>query len=90
VEEARRVRDEDIAGFDYIVAMDQLNQVTLVDQSDAEYHDKIRLFLEYSSGGEGDVPDPYYGGSAGFERVLDLVEEASRGLLETLRTRYFF
>jgi len=30
------------------------------------------------------VPDPYYGGAAGFERVLDLVEEASRGLIETL------
>jgi protein-tyrosine phosphatase len=87
---ARRVRDEDFAGFDYIVAMDQLNQVTLVDQADAEYHDKIRLFLEYSSGDDGDVPDPYYGGSAGFEHVLDLVEEASRGLLETLRSRHSF
>ncbi len=87
---ARRVRDEDFAGFDYIVAMDQLNQVTLVDQADTEYHDKIRLFLEYSSGDEGDVPDPYYGGSAGFERVLDLVEEASRGLLESLRSRHSF
>jgi len=32
-----------------------------------------------------EVPDPYYGGSSGFERVLDLVEEASRGLLETLQ-----
>jgi len=87
---ARRVRDEDFAGFDYIVAMDQLNHVTLVDQADTEYHDKIRLFLEFSSGYEGDVPDPYYGGSAGFERVLDLVEEASRGLLETLRSRHSF
>ncbi len=87
---ARRVRDEDFAGFDYIVAMDRLNHVTLVDQADAEHHDKIRLFLEYSAGREDDVPDPYYGGSAGFERVLDLVEEASRGLLETLRSRHSF
>jgi len=31
------------------------------------------------------VPDPYYGGPAGFEQVLDLVEEASRGLLSYLR-----
>lgn len=87
---ARRVRGEDFAGFDYIVAMDRLNHVTLVDQADAEHHDKIRLFLEYSAGREDDVPDPYYGGSAGFERVLDLVEEASRGLLETLRSRHSF
>ncbi len=83
-----RVRDEDFESFDYIVAMDRLNHVTLVDQADAEHHDKIRLFLEFSSGREDDVPDPYYGGAAGFERVLDLVEEASRGLLETLRSKH--
>ncbi len=85
---ARRVRDEDFESFDYIVAMDRLNHVTLVDQAGAEHHDKIRLFLEFSSGDEDDVPDPYYGGAAGFERVLDLVEEASRGLLETLRSKH--
>jgi len=82
---ARRVQTEDFKTFDYIVAMDRLNHVTLVDQADAEHHDKIRLFLEFASGPEDDVPDPYYGSAAGFERVLDLVEEASRGLLETLR-----
>ena len=82
---ARRVRTEDFESFDYIVAMDRLNQVTLFDQTDAEHHDKIRLFLEFATGPEDDVPDPYYGGAAGFERVLDLVEDASRGLLETLR-----
>jgi len=83
---ARRVQTEDFEMFDYIVAMDRLNHVTLIDQADAEYHDKIRLFLEFASGPEDDVPDPYYGGAAGFERVLDLVEEASRGLLETLKS----
>jgi protein-tyrosine phosphatase len=44
------------------------------------------LFLEFSSGPEQEVPDPYYGGPTGFERVLDLVEDASRGLLEELRS----
>ncbi len=83
---ARRVQAEDFESFDYIVAMDRLNHVTLIDQADAEHHDKIRLFLEFASGPEDDVPDPYYGGAAGFERVLDLVEEASRGLLETLKS----
>ena len=82
---ARRVQSDDFENFDYIVAMDRLNHVTLVDQANAEHHDKIRLFLEFASGPEDDVPDPYYGGAAGFERVLDLVEEASRGLLETLK-----
>jgi len=82
---ARRVHDEDFERFDYVIAMDRDNLNSLVDQSDPEYHRKIRLFLEFSSGHEDEVPDPYYGGAAGFERVLDLVEEASRGLLETLR-----
>lgn len=81
---ARRVQAEDFENFNYIVAMDRLNHVTLIDRADAEHHDKIRLFLEFSSTEEDEVPDPYYGGAAGFDRVLDLVEEASRGLLETL------
>lgn len=82
---ARRVHATDFERFDYIVAMDKDNLAMLRDQADAAYHDKIRLFLEFSSARETEVPDPYYGGAAGFERVLDLVEEASRGLLETLK-----
>ena len=84
---ARRVQAEDFENFNYIVAMDRLNHVTLIDRADAEHHDKIRLFMEFSSAEEDEVPDPYYGGAAGFDRVLDLVEEASRGLLETLSDR---
>jgi protein-tyrosine phosphatase len=84
---ARRVSDEDFERFDFIVAMDQDNHAMLVDQAGAEHHDKIRLFLEFSTAQEGEVPDPYYGGVAGFERVLDLVEEASRGLLESVQKR---
>ena len=84
---ARRVRDEDFERFDYIVAMDTDNLERLKDQSPPEHHGKVRLFLEFSSMREREVPDPYYGGPAGFERVLDLVEDASRGLLETLSRR---
>jgi len=52
---------------------------------------KISLFLEFAGPGrELEVPDPYYGGAVGFERVLDLVEEASRGLLETLKRESSF
>jgi len=81
---ARRVSDEDYERFDYILAMDEDNHTRLVDQSPSEHTSKVRLFLEFSTSNEREVPDPYYGGAAGFERVLDLVEEASRGLLETL------
>jgi len=83
---ARRVQVEDFERFDYIIAMDRDNLALLIEQADERHHDKIRLFLEYSAGHEDEVPDPYYGGAAGFERVLDLVEDASRGLLETLQT----
>ena len=81
---ARRVSDADFDRFDYIIAMDEDNVARLQEQGSPEHHAKVRLFLEFSSSGKQDVPDPYYGGAAGFERVLDLVEEASRGLLETL------
>lgn len=82
---ARRVQASDYERFDYIIAMDRDNLALLTDQADAPHHSKLRLFLEFSSGHEDEVPDPYYGGAAGFERVLDLVEDASRGLLETLQ-----
>ncbi len=85
--QARRVSDEDFDRFDYIIAMDEDNVARLQEQGSPEHHSKVRLFLEFSSSGEQEVPDPYYGGAAGFERVLDLVEDASRGLLETLFKR---
>ena len=84
---ARRVSDADFDRFDYIIAMDEDNVARLQEQGSPEHRAKVRLFLEFASSGEQDVPDPYYGGAAGFERVLDLIEDASRGLLETLFKR---
>ncbi len=81
---ARRVRNEDFEHFDFIIAMDNDNLAHLQAESPEEFHHKLRLFLDFAEGHETEVPDPYYGGAAGFERVLDLVEDASRGLLETL------
>lgn len=80
---ARRVAAEDFERFDYIIAMDVENLEFLQDLSGTEHLDKIRLLLDFSptrTGGE--VPDPYYGGPKGFERVLDLIEEAADQLLE--------
>lgn len=85
---ARRVQADDFERFDYILAMDNDNLDLLKEQAEPEQHDKLRLFLEFSSGQEVEVPDPYYGGAGGFERVLDLVEDASRGLLETLKRNH--
>ncbi|MCM2313026.1 MAG: low molecular weight phosphotyrosine protein phosphatase, partial [Steroidobacteraceae bacterium] len=80
---ARQVNDDDFERYDLIVAMDRLNQVTLIDRAPEEFHGRIRLFMEFaSSNASADVPDPYYGGPPGFEQVLDLAEEAAAGLLE--------
>lgn len=84
---ARRVHADDFERFSYIIAMDQDNLEILEEQAEAVHRDKLRLFLEFSSGPEKEVPDPYYGGATGFERVLDLVEDASRGLLEEMRSK---
>lgn len=85
---ARKVSESDFSEFDYVIAMDRLNLHTLAEIAADNQQNRLSLFLDYASGADEEVPDPYYGGATGFERVLDLVEEASRGLLETLRTRH--
>lgn len=85
---ARRVIPADFEQFDLVLAMDDDNHSALLELASAEHHHKIRLLLEFAGPGlaEGagrrSVPDPYYGGTLGFERVLDLVEEAMAGLLD--------
>jgi len=86
---ARRVDESDFERFDYVLAMDRDNLSLLAQQAEVEHHNKIRLFLDFSSLPQDEVPDPYYGAGAGFERVLDLVEDASRGLLETLHENHW-
>ena len=84
---ARQVDAGDFERFDLILAMDRLNYATLLDRSPRQFHARIRLLLEFAGneGGREDVPDPYYGGAKGFEEVLDLLEDASAGLLAEVR-----
>lgn len=89
VQRARKVRPEDFLEFDYVLAMDRSNYEILKDICHPDYEDRLRLLLEFAPHtGTADVPDPYYGGAQGFERVLDLIEEASAGLLAELRRRH--
>ncbi len=82
---SRDVVEADFDRFDYIIAMDNDNLTDLLAKADPVYHDRIHLFLNYSPEHAGaDVPDPYYGGNTGFERVLDLIEQATDGLLAEL------
>lgn len=85
---ARRITHADFEAFDYIVAMDENNLAILREQSGEQHAAKLSLLLEHAeSSSFREVPDPYYGGSTGFEQVLDLVEQASRALLKTIRQR---
>ncbi len=82
----RQATSQDIETFDYILAMDRQNLANLLAISPSGQEHKIRLFLEFAeSRPEREVPDPYFGGSSGFDRVLDMIEEASAGLLEHIR-----
>ena len=85
---ARIVEPSDFTRFDLILAMDRENLAVLRRRAPEEKRERVRLFLEFAPHGElQEVPDPYYGGPNGFEEVLDLVEAASRGLLNYLRQR---
>jgi protein-tyrosine phosphatase len=84
----RHATREHIERFDYVLAMDIENYEHLLDICPDGCEDKIQLFLEYAPNRpEREVPDPYFGGTAGFDRVLDMIEEASLGLLDDIRKR---
>jgi protein-tyrosine phosphatase len=85
---ARQVQESDFERSDLMIAMDRLNRETLLDRSPPEYHARIRLMMEFAASADlEDVPDPYYGDRLGFDRVLDLVEEAALGLLQEVMKR---
>jgi protein-tyrosine phosphatase len=80
---ARQVNEFDFDRFDRILAMDRDNLELLRQACPEEHYGKLGLFLEYASRSTNDeVPDPYYGGPEGFERVLDMIEDAADGLLD--------
>ncbi len=79
---ARQVAAADFARFDRILAMDRGHLRLLRAVAPAGAPALLGLFLDHSAAWPGeDMPDPYYGGSRGFEEVLDRVEEASARLL---------
>lgn len=85
---ARQVEEDDFRRFDWILAMDRGHLLELRERAPVLVHDRIRLLLDFAPGLEGrDVPDPYYGGAAGFDQVLDLVEQGCRGFLAEMARR---
>lgn len=86
---SRKIKEQDFVDYDFILAMDHDNLAALKRKCPDEYQSKIKLFLTYSSqfADMVEVPDPYYGGAAGFELVLDLIEDASDGLIAAIKDK---
>ncbi len=83
---ARQVDPEDLESFDHILVMDRYNYDAVMFICPSAHSHKVKLFLEYAPGSKiTEVPDPYYGGTKGFEKVLDLVEDAALGFLNSIR-----
>lgn len=80
---ARQVVDSDFEEFDLLLTMDWDNRSLLEERCPAQYLYKIRGLAEFLQTSQAPViPDPYYGENQGFENVLDLIEEASEGLMK--------
>ena len=83
---ARQFERSDFERFDLILAMDESHRIHLARLCPPAHADKLKQMMDYATRLSGaDVPDPYYGGAQGFEQVLDMIEDASRGLLAALR-----
>jgi protein-tyrosine phosphatase len=84
---ARQISRGDYSDFDYVLTMDEYNYRTV--SALCEGGAVVRPFLDFAPDlPEREVPDPYSGGPDEFEHVLDLVEEASEGLLQDIRERH--
>ncbi|WP_325893305.1 low molecular weight protein-tyrosine-phosphatase [Grimontia sp. NTOU-MAR1] len=79
---SRQVEDEDFEKFDMILASDKANLADLLDRCPEHLRARVSLFLSHGHSSLAEIPDPYYGGSRGFELVLDLIEEASDSVLD--------
>lgn len=85
---ARQVCPEDFDRFDWLLAMDDRNESELLKLAPPHQSGKVRRLMSFAPPGHpGAVPDPYYGGAAGFEKVLDLIELGCSGFVQHLRSQ---
>lgn len=86
---ARKVTVQDFDDFDFVLAMDKSNLRDLQGLASPKQRQRVALFLDYAERwDEQEVPDPYYGGSKGFDRVFDMVDDAAEGLLAYIMREY--
>ncbi|SEQ17242.1 protein-tyrosine phosphatase [Ectothiorhodospira magna] len=83
---ARHATPADLQHFDYVLVMDEDNLAHMRRLGEAGQRLHLSLLMTFAQQHqEKEVPDPYYGGEAGFERVMDMIEDASAGLLAHIR-----
>lgn len=84
---AQQLEAADFDRYDMLLAMDETNLANMRRLCPDQHQGKLGLYLDHASGypDETAVPDPYYGGPDGFEVVLDMIEDASEGLLRAAR-----
>tara|TARA_B100001109_G_scaffold244761_1_gene231775 strand:+ start:493 stop:966 length:474 start_codon:yes stop_codon:yes gene_type:complete len=85
---SRKIEENDLYEFDHILVMDNDNLEavkSLIKGCKNPINSKIKLILSYSKSSQlEEVPDPYYGGKKGFDKVLDLLDDAIDGLIDSL------
>ena len=82
---ARQFTKEDFGNFNYILAMDAKNMADIKALENQEKNATYTLMMmrDFDELGKGsDVPDPYFGGSSGFQDVFDILQRSNEGLLD--------
>ncbi|WP_320836626.1 low molecular weight protein-tyrosine-phosphatase [Zhongshania sp.] len=83
---ARQIDDHDYQHASYVVAMDRMNLTNVLAWAPADYDGEIKLLMDYCGhNGNSQIPDPYYDDEHSFDRVIQQIEIAAKGLLETIR-----
>jgi protein-tyrosine phosphatase len=86
---ARQFTREDFDNFDLILAMDKANYQDILSlDTTVKYQEKVKLMCDYARyHPEKEVPDPYYGGREGFDRVIELLLDSCGSLLEDIKSK---
>jgi protein-tyrosine phosphatase len=84
--QARKFKRSDFDEYDLILAMDRSVYRDILSMAGDSQHEKVKLFRSFDDVDGSDVPDPYYGGSDGFEQVFEIVDRTSRNILESIAT----
>ncbi|GAB3648231.1 low molecular weight protein-tyrosine-phosphatase [Echinicola sediminis] len=87
----RQLCHTDIRDFDFIIAMDKSNRTNIHKLMEAynQQHEQIHLMRDFQNNPDAEeVPDPYYGGEEGFEKVYQILNESIQGLITTLQKKH--